>query len=710
MNLEDNPLLLREEFIRYDLIKPEHFRPALNHVFEELESQFEKIEANHEPTWEGLMKPLEDLSLPIEYTWNALSHLLAVKNKPELRKIHAEFLPRITQFVLKMGQSPKIYRALKNLRKTQYYKTLSNAKRRAINIRLFAAKSSGIELEGSERDEFNRVVNEMKELESKFSNNLLDSLADYRLIITEPADSEGWPDSLLSMTASSYNEAFPTEAQKATPENGPWLITLAPSVFMGIMKHCKNREIRKKVHTAYVTRATEPERDSAPIINRMLELRKKQASLLGFETFADFSLTNKMAKTPANVQRVLHELEVASKPFAEKEKNDLEKLALANGQKDPIMAYDVPYWAEQLREQLFDYKDEDIRPYFPLDNVLQGMFDLAAKLFDVSIGLSDYPNYPKWDKEVRLYDVKNSEGKLIARFYLDPFSRPGQKRSGAWMSPCFNRRIINGNIKNPLVYIVCNAMPPIDGKPSLLNFTEINTLFHEFGHALQAMLTTVDESEVAGVQGIEWDAVELASQFMERWCVLPSTLKAMSKHYITGEPLPKEIVHKICDSKKFQAGFQMLRQISLARTDLYLHSEYNPKAMTPFEAARKIEMQTTVYEPIEENKFLCSFGHIFAGPYASAYYSYKWAEILSSDAFSAFEEVGLDDDEAMRRVGKRFKETILASGGSIQPDKLFKAFRGREPSVEPLLRHSGLLAPIIVKPKKTLKKAKHSQA
>jgi oligopeptidase A len=457
------------------------------------------------------------------------------------------------------------------------------------------------------------------------------------------------------------------------------------------MEHCRKPELREKLYRAFISRASEGEDDNSPLIERILKLRKEKAALLGYDTYADLSLASKMAPNVEKIEEMEFQLRSASKKFGEQDLADITALAQENGHAGELKHWDVAFWAERLREKKFEYTDEQLRPYFPLPRVLNGLYDVIHRLFDVTIKESD-DEVPIWNPDVRFYKVFNSAGEQIAGFYLDPYSRPEDKQGGAWMNTCLDRRVRDGRTQLPIAYLICNGTPPVGDKPSLMTFSEVVTLFHEFGHGLHHMLTKVDYPEAAGISNVEWDAVELPSQFMENWCYHRPTLMGMTQHYETGEPLPEDLFQKICKARTYRAGSQMLRQIQFGLTDIELHHRFDPDGdETAFDVERRISKETAVMEPLPENKFLCAFQHIFAGGYAAGYYSYKWAEVLSADAFSAFEDVGLDNDDKVMETGRKFRDEILAVGGSRDPMVSFKAFRGREPSIEPLLRHNDLL-------------------
>jgi oligopeptidase A len=452
------------------------------------------------------------------------------------------------------------------------------------------------------------------------------------------------------------------------------------------MKYSDNRELREKLYKAYVSRADLGELDNNPLIDRILQLRQEQAHLLDYSTYAEVSLARKMANSVDEIEKLLDNLRQVSYEAA---KQDLEALKTFAGT-DDLKHWDIAYWSEKQRQAKFNFSAEELRPYFPLPRVLEGIFSLAKRIFAVEIIAAD-GKAPIWHPEVRYFQINDEKGEKIAYFYLDAYSRPAEKRGGAWMDVCIGRAKTGTEVRLPVAYLICNQTPPVDGNPSLMTFEEVTTLFHEFGHGLQHMLTTVDYSGAAGINNVEWDAVELPSQFMENWCYDRPTLMSMAKHYQTGETLPEHYYQKLLLTKNYMSGSAMLRQLHLSLVDLELHHRYQPNGgETPKQVRQRLAATTTIIPPLPEDAFLCSFGHIFAGGYAAGYYSYKWAEVLSADAFAAFEEVGLDNEEAVKAIGRRFRDTVLAMGGSSHPMNVFKAFRGREPSTEPLLRHSGL--------------------
>ncbi|MEZ4700377.1 MAG: M3 family metallopeptidase [Rhodothermales bacterium] len=685
-----NPLLQFEGLPAFESIKPEHVVPAITSLIDRLEKELDALEHAYKPTWEGLILPLERLEMPFEYAWGPIHHLLNVMNSTELRAAHEEVQPAVVSLSLRMRQSAPIYEGLAALQSGPEWAKLDEGQRRVVELRLRSARHAGVALEGDAKARFTAIEQELSKLTTDFSNHVLDATKAFELIVTDAADTDGWPASLKHLAAASYAQARPDEGIQPDAQKGPWRITLDFPSFGPFMQHSRRRDQRKTVYLAYITRASDGPLDNRGIIERILTLRQEKARLLGFDTYAELSLDAKMAPDVDAVFTMLDELKGASLRHARKDLDELRDLAKANGQTEPVAHWDLAFWSERLQEQRFQFTDEELRPYFPLERVLEGLFGVCERLFGITVReVANQPN--RWHKDVRFYDVLNEAGQVVASFFLDPYSRPENKRGGAWMDNCLDRRWIDGKLRTPVVHLCCNGTPPVGDTPSLMSFREVETLFHEFGHGLQGMLTTVDYVDVAGINGVEWDAVELASQFMENWCYHKPTLTGMTAHYQTGAPLPDALFEKLCAARTFRSGSVMLRQLLFGATDMTLHHRYHPgEGKSAFDVYKTIAKDLAVLPPLEEDRFLCSFSHIFAGGYAAGYYSYKWAEVLSADAFAAFEEAGLDDDAAVRRLGRTYRDTILALGGSRHPMAVFTAFRGREPSTHALLRHAGL--------------------
>ncbi|MBD2493061.1 M3 family metallopeptidase [Nostoc sp. FACHB-280] len=692
--IPQNPLLRGTGLPPFTEIQAEQVIPAFQQLLKELDEELATLEANAQPTWSGLVEPLEKLTERLTWSWGIVSHLMGVKNSPQLREAYETVQPQVVQFSNKLGQSQVIYNAFKQLRASDTWATLEPAQQRIIETAIRDAELSGVGLSGEARDRFNDIQMELAELSTKFSNHVLDATKAFSLNLTTKAEVEGLPQSSLSLAAQAARAAG---EENATPENGPWRITLDFPSYSPFMQHSTRRDLREKLYKAYITRAAAGELDNNPLIVRILELRQELANLLGYKNFAELSLASKMAPNVAAVEALLEELRSASYDAAVKELAELKAFAATKGapEAQDLQHWDISFWAERQREAKFSFTTEELRPYFPLPQVLDGLFGLVKRLFGVTVTPAD-GQAPVWHEDVRYFQIADETGKPIAYFYLDPYSRPAEKRGGAWMDVCINRGKINDNgatsVRLPVAYLVCNQTPPVDGKPSLMTFYEVETLFHEFGHGLHHMLTQVDYSSAAGVNNVEWDAVELPSQFMENWCYERPTLFGMAKHYETGEPLPEHYYQKLLAARNYMSGSLTLRQIHFSTVDIELHDRYLPGGdETPAQVRQRIAKTTTVLPPLPEDSFLCAFGHIFEGGYAAGYYSYKWAEVLSADAFAAFEEAGLDDETAVQATGRRYRDTVLALGGSQHPMEIFKAFRGREPSTVSLLRHNGLV-------------------
>ncbi len=520
---------------------------------------------------------------------------------------------------------------------------------------------------------------------------MLDATKAFHLDIDDPRDAEGLPASFRRMASAAWQQAQDGQQAESTPESGPWRVTLDAPSFGPFMEHCRNRDLRETAYRAFITRASTGDINNEPLIAEILTLRREQARLLGFDDYAQLSLSRKMAGSQERVDAMFDQLLTASLEQGQTELDELTQFAESQGHSGPLAHWDVAFWAERLREERYDFTDEQLRPYFSLDRVLDGLFDLCQRLFGITVRRAD-EKAPVWHPDVRFYEIDNENGDCVAAFFLDPYSRPENKRCGAWMNDCIARSVTTAETRHPIAHLVCNGTPPVGDVPSLMTFREVETLFHEFGHGLQHMLTVIDDRDASGINGVEWDAVELPSQFMENWCYHRATLLGMAIHHETGETMPEELFRKICAARTWRAASAMLRQVQFGMTDMQLHSVFDPQGSeSAFDLFLRISKATSPMPALPENRFPCSFQHIFAGGYAAGYYSYKWAEVLSADAFGAFEEAGLDDEAAVAETGRRFRDTVLALGGSRHPMEVFQEFRGREPQVDALLRHNGLL-------------------
>lgn len=692
-----NPFLASSGMPQFDKLQVEQVEPAVGVLLETCERQLQalkkRLKALDAPTFSDVIEPIDHLNHRLGYTWGLIGHLLSVKNSPELRDAYQKVQPKLVSFSIKLGQDPDIYHALEAVLANK--DQLTDAQLRIVDSMVRDAKHSGVGLEGVEKAQFNALQMEMAELRTLFSNNLLDGTKAFELILTTEEEIDGLPESFKQLAAQSAREAG---HEDATAENGPWRVTLDGPSLMPVLSFSTRRDLREQVYRAYLTRAAHTDGpDNTPVLKRTLELRKEMAQLLGYDNYAELSLSAKMAPDVGAVEKLLEELRVVSYDAAQKDHETLSAFAKEKNapEADDLKQWDIGFWAERLREEAYGYSAEELKPYFPLPHVLNGLFSLIERLFDVTIKASDEP-VAVWHDDVKFFKVYNQQDETIAAFFLDAYSRPADKRGGAWHNTCQNRSVLlapkGEDVRIPVSYLICNQTPPVDGKPSLMSFREVLTLFHEFGHGLQHMLTQVDYTMIAGIEGIEWDAVELPSQFMENWCYQTNILKQLTKHVDTGEPLPDELIEKLQAAKNFRAGSGMLRQLYFGLMDMKLHHSYDPKDedVSPFDVQREVAKKTSLLPLLEEDRFLCTFSHIFAGGYAAGYYSYKWAEVLSADAFAAFEEAGLEDEDAVTETGRRFRDTVLAEGGSKHPMDVFVAFRGREPSTEPLLRHYGL--------------------
>jgi oligopeptidase A len=708
----NNPLLAFHDLPRFDIIRPEHAEPAIRHILAEADEQLTQLESGHLPTWDGLMAPLYRLGEPLDFAWGLVHHYLGVLNDPAWRTAQEALQPQVVAFSLRVRQSEPLYRGMKSLRDGANGATLSGPRRRILDAAILGAELGGIGLAPAERQRFNAIQTRLAECSTRFSNNLLDATKAFTHLLTAPSDVEGLPPSLRQVMAQGARQAgHPT----ASPETGPWRLSLEQSVLMPFLQYSARRDLRELLYRAHITRASSGDGNNAPLVAEILNLRRDMARLLGFRAYAEVSLARKMAPSVAAVDTLLADLAAAARPHALRDLADLQTFADAHGgPPEPLRHWDIAYWAERMRASLFDFSDEDLRPYFQFPHVLDGLFALTRRLFNVSIvtvpttapapvpdregrvpprpSPRTEPPIPVWHPDVRVFRIHDHAGAPLATFFLDPYSRPETKRGGAWMDPVLPRNGVRpGPPRLPLAYLVCNQTVPVDGKPSLMTFSEVETLFHEFGHGLQHLLTTVDEPDAAGLNNIEWDAVELASQFMENWCYDRGTLKGLSRHVDSGEPLPDALFEKITRARRFRAGSDVLRQVLFAMSDMELHARHQPGgAESAEDAHRRIAAAIAILQPLPEDRTLCGFAHIFAGGYAAGYYSYKWAEVLAADAFAAFEEAGLDNPAALAPVATRFRNTILALGGGAHPAEVFRAFRGRDPSPNALLMQYGL--------------------
>ncbi|WP_296057783.1 oligopeptidase A [uncultured Amphritea sp.] len=675
-----NPLLQNHLLPPFSEIKPEQVEPAVDQLLAECRAVVETVlEGNDSPDWNSLVVPLEQSHDRLAKAWSPVSHMNAVVNSDELRDAYNACLPKLSQFWTEMGQHQGLFEAYEKLANSEAYSQLDEAQRKVIDNTLRDFRLSGIALGAAEKKRYGELQQRLSELTTKFSENVMDATDGWSKLISDEAELAGLPQSALA-SARQLAEAKGLEG---------WLVTLDFPSYYAVITYADNRELRRELYEAFVTRASDQgphagQWDNSEIMTEILTLRAELAQLLGFENYAVYSLATKMAETPEQVVSFLNDLAGMSRPQAEKEYQQLQDFALEEFSEPELESWDISYYSEKLKQARYAISQEELRPYFPMAKVLDGMFRITGQLFAIEI--EEVAEFDRWHKDARLFNISR-DGELIARFFLDPYAR-AKKRGGAWMDDCRVRRIDNGILQLPVAYLVCNFNPPVGDKPALLTHNEVTTLFHEFGHGLHHMLTRIEYADVSGINGVAWDAVELPSQFLENWCYEAEALALISGHFETGEPLPQELLEKMLAAKNFQSGMMMVRQLELSLFDFQLHREYKAGVTNIQAVLDRIRREVAVITPPAFNRFQHSFSHIFAGGYAAGYYSYKWAEVLSADAFSRFEEEGVFNTD----TGRSFRENILEMGGSKEPMALFVAFRGREPSVEALLRHSGITA------------------
>jgi len=687
---ETNPLLLINQLPSFDRITPDLAERTLPRILETAATQLARLEADATPCWEGCMEPLFTLMEPLDYAWGIVSHLHSVMNTPEWRRVHETLQPQIVAFSTRTGQSEPLYRAMRAIRDGESWDKLDEARQRLITSALFSARTSGVGLPAAARERMGTLHDQLAAASTTFSNHLLDATKAFALELNSADDIANLPVSLVAAAAATARRAGKTES---TTENGPWHITLEAPLFMPFMQYSTRRDHRETLYRAFVTRAADGEFDNTALIDRILAGRREMAALLDAGSYANLILQSRMADDIAAVDRLTARLREAARPAAEREHAALADFARLHGQGEPLMPWDIAFWSEQMRKARFDFDDETLRPYLQFPRVLEALFELAYRLFGVSIQPADGQT-PVWHPDVRFFEIRDADGSPRASFFLDPYSRPETKRGGAWMDAVRPRkRLADGSRINPAAYLVCNQSLPDGDRPALMTLNEVTTLFHEFGHALQHLLTTVDIPAASGIHNVEWDAVELASQFMENWCYHAPVLGRMSRHIETGAPLPDALIARIIEARTFRAGSTTLRQLLFGAVDMELHARYgDTDNRTPNAIKEALAPAYSVLPVLPVDRFLCGFAHIFAGGYAAGYYSYKWAEVLSADAFAAFEDAGLDNPGALEKVGRRFRDTVLADGGARHPMAVFRDFRGRNPDPEALLRQMRLLA------------------
>ena len=675
--MSNNPLIDYPALPPFSQIQPEHVLPAVEQLVAEGRARIEQVLAEGNFDYAHLVQALDQEDDRLGKAFGPAGHLNAVAQNEALRNAYNSCLPLLSEYGTEVGQNAALCAAYQALRDSEQWSTLNEAQQKDIDNTLRDFRLSGVDLPEEKKAQYMANSKRLSELTSQFSDNALDATQAWSKHITDESKLDGLPDSA---------KAGAVDRAKADEKDG-WLLTLDAPVFIAVMSHCKNAELRKEMYTAWTTKASDQgpqagQFDNAEIMDEILALRHKQAQLLGFANYAEESLATKMARDVNEVVQFLEDLARRAKPQAEQELAELKAFAAEQGAGD-LSPWDIGFWSERLREARYDISEEELRPWFPADTVINGMFSVVGKLFGIQF--KQRTDVDTWHDDVRFYELVDDDGSVRAAFYLDMYARTG-KRGGAWMDDArIRRRQPDGSLQTPVAYLTCNFAPPAGGKPGLLTHDEVVTLFHEFGHGLHHMLTEQDVSGISGINGVAWDAVELPSQFLENWCWTEEGIALISGHYQTGEPLPKEKLEKMLAAKNFQGAMQMVRQIEFSLFDMRIHAEYQP-GLNIYQVLNEVREQVAVIQPPAFNRFPNSFGHIFAGGYAAGYYSYKWAEVLSADAYSRFEEEGEFNEE----TGRAFRTEILAKGGSREPMELFKAFRGREPSVEPLLRHCGI--------------------
>ena len=672
-----NPLLDFSGLPRFAEFTPACVTPAVDELLGENRALIARLSAPDVPaTWGDFVEPLEDANERLGRAWGQVAHLNAVMNSPELRDVYNANLPKVTQYYTELAQHEGLFRKFKALAASERFPELSRAQRKIIENELRDFRLGGAELDAERKARFIAIRERLSQLSSRFSDNLLDATNAYAHYVTDEADLSGIPGDVREAAR---------EAAQAEKRPG-WKFTLHAPSYLPVMQYADDRILREAMYRAYVTRASEyskPDWDNTELIREIVTLRGEMAHLLGFENYAEYSLEPKMAESPQQVLEFLEQLAARARPFAERDLAELEAFARSELHLEKLEAWDLAYASERLRMARYAFSDQEVKQYFPETTVLPGMFRLVEALYGLRITPSEAP---KWHPDVRFYAIQDRSGALVGQFYADLYARPS-KRGGAWMDEAITRRIKDDRVQVPVAYLNCNFSAPLADKPALFTHDEVITLFHEFGHGLHHLLTRVDYLGVSGINGIEWDAVELPSQFMENFCWEWNVVHPMTRHADSGAPLPHALFDKMVAAKNFQSGLQTVRQLEFALFDLHLHYDFDPDARkSVLDLLEEVRSRVAVVRPPAYNRFPNSFSHVFAGGYAAGYYSYKWAEVLSADAYSLFEENGVLDPA----TGRRFWDEILAVGGSRPALESFVAFRGREPRMDALLRHSGM--------------------
>jgi len=670
-----NPLLNRDTLPSFSKIKHDHITSAVDTIITENKQAINQIELNSaDPSWENFVVPLEIIDEKLSRVWSQIGHLNSVVNSEELRKEYNKNLGKISLYYSELAQNLKIFTGFKNLTLKKNYSKLSVIQKKIVNDELVGFKLGGIDLSTKKQNTFKEIKSTLSKLSAKFEENLLDSVNAFNLHITSKDILSGLPTNILKSAQLKANES----------KKKGWLFTLDFPTYIPLMQYADNRQLRQDMYYAYATKASElsnKKLDNTSHINEILKLKLQLANILGFEDYASMSLTTKMAKSSDQIIQFLNNLARKAKPFATKDMHDLEEIG-ARYNINKIEAWDIAYLSEKIKIEKFNFSDLDIKNYFPKPKVLNGLFNLVRRLYGITITRA---KTDVWHKDVEFYEIHNQRHKLIGQFYLDLYARKN-KRGGAWMDEAISKFNFNGFESIPAAYLTCNFSSPSRGRPAYFTHDEVITLFHEFGHGLHHLLTDITHYSVAGIKSVEWDAVELPSQFMENFCWEWSVIKDMTEHIDTKKTMPKILFNKMIEAKNFQSGLQTLRQVEFALFDITLHSSYKPASGKFLAHLEKIRASIAIVKPPNWNRFPHSFSHIFAGGYAAGYYSYKWAEVLSADAYSLFEETGIFS----KKIGNKFKNEILGRGGSRPAIKSFEAFRGRKPKIDALLKHSGL--------------------
>ncbi|HVY07251.1 MAG TPA: M3 family metallopeptidase [Burkholderiales bacterium] len=675
-----NPLLDFSGLPRFADFKPEFVTPALDELLAENRALVEKLKNQEiEPGWENFVAPMDDGNERLRRAWGQVSHMNAVMNSPQLRDAYNANLPRITEYFTGLAQDEVLFGKYKALRASRAFGSLTAAQKKVIENEIRDFRLGGADLPAAEKQEFKAVAEKLSSLSSRFNDNVLDATNAFELIVTEQERLAGLPADAVAGAA---------EAAAGSGKAG-WKFTLQMPSYLPVMQYADDGGLREQMYRAYATRAAEfgdSKWDNTAIISQILRLRRQQARLLGFSNFAELSLQPKMADSPPQVLAFLGDLATRAKPYAQRDVAELREFALRRLGMAELQPWDVAYASEKLRLERYAFSDQQVKEYFPEPQVLQGMFRVVESLYGLQIRADIAP---VWNENVRFFSIRTSEGELVGQFYLDLYAR-ASKRGGAWMDDAITRRRKSGGLQTPVAYLNCNFSAPLQGKPALFTHDEVITLFHEFGHGLHHLLTRVDVLGVSGINGVEWDAVELPSQFMENFCWEWDVIQDMTRHVETGARLPRELFDKMVAAKNFQSGMQTVRQLEFAMFDMRLHTDFDVDGQASTLAlVEQVRREVAVLFPPAYNRFPNSFSHIFGGGYAAGYYSYKWAEVLSADAYSLFEENGV----LSAAIGSRFRDEVLAAGGSRPALESFVAFRGREPTIDALLRHNGMAQP-----------------